>query len=165
MRKAFQACFVYSWNTLPVQPNCTEGVSQTSQDEMNYVESLLIYIFQQLNLSYNSVIVSPSNTSSMPQPASPQAPNPNALQPSREMGKACVINGEYFYSVIDYGTYYKQEHNITKNRKRIREKLNASSDAGSPSYYPKTHWLTEQEIAQAVANNSFVKYTRRISIS
>ena len=60
-----------------------------------------IYLFQTLGLSYNTTLVSPTNSTCLPKPATQSAPNPNALQPSRQVGRACRVEGINYLSQKD----------------------------------------------------------------
>lgn len=161
VRQVFECLMVERWPKVAATSSLTSGVTLTDQNEINYVEALLTYVFQNLGLSLNTVIVPPTNTTSMPQAMTTPAPNPNALQPSRQMGKACIVGGQIFYSLIDYATWSYQEKNTTINRTRMRKKL----DTGTSNGDPNNHWLTQAEIDKAIANNSFVQYKKQISIS
>ena len=109
-RQGFEGILILWFPKEPQQPGFTEGVSKATQNELNYCEALLIHIFQTLCLSYNTVLVPPTNTSCLPQPQKAVVPNPNALKPSRTpcmVGgdhaappgeRACVVEGKYFNS-------------------------------------------------------------------
>lgn len=151
------------WPKVAPTSALTSGVTQVDQFPAERVEALLTYVFQQLGLSLNTVLVSPTNITSMPQQTSVTTPNPNALQPSRQFGKGkpCIVNGQKFYSVMDYATWSQQERNITVNRTRVRQNLTI----GTKNNDPNNRYLTQAEAEKALQNNEFVDYKRNISIS
>lgn len=156
---------ILHWPKIESQPGYSSGVSPTSQNELNYCESLFIYLFQQLGLSYNSNLALPTNNSSLPTKSEP-APNPNALQPSRGVvGKACRIDGVNFMSLKDYETYCKQELQLSKNRQRTNNMLKTKpTDPKDPNYDSNNHWLVGEELAKVIQTDDFVKYDRKISV-
>lgn len=165
VRAAFECIMLLHWPKSQSKPGFYAGVTQVSQNEMNFCESLFIHVFQQLGLSYNTILAPPTNTSCLPKPITPMAPNPNALQPSRQMGRACRVNGINYLSQKDYETYKKQVENKVVNRQRLRNKLNQNpTDPNHPKYDPENRWLTEEEIKIAIANNDIAQYDRKISI-
>lgn len=67
VRQVFECLFVAHWPKVAATATLTSGVSLTDQQEMNYVEALLTYVFQNLGFSLNTVIVPSTNTTSLPQ--------------------------------------------------------------------------------------------------
>lgn len=168
VRVAFECIMILHWPEAQPQTGNAAGVSQTSQNELNYCESLFIYLFQKLNLSYNSTTVSPTNSSSLTKPVKPPVPNPNALQPSRQLGgngKPCRIGGKNYMSLKDYETYHKQELNRSVNRKRMRDTLKTKPTNPSDLNYDKdNHYLVGEELQVVIQTDGFVKYDRTISV-
>lgn len=83
-------------------------------------QSLFIYLFQTLGISYNTTLVLPSNDSGAPRLKRTE-PVPNALQPSRQPGRALRKDGANYLSQKDYiGLRLRRKPRPTKNRYTAR---------------------------------------------
>jgi len=97
--------------------NLTEGVSQATQNEINYFECLLIHIFQTVGGCYNTEFVSEETKTCMSRPKKSYVRTENVLKPSRQLtrgARACKIEGEFYMSVTDYLKYFRKVHNKKK---------------------------------------------------